>query len=241
MAGRPHAGNRILAALSLSSRQRLRLSPVQLVLGDVLHHAESVTRDVYFPDDCIVSLVVVLERQEGLEIGMVGREGIVGLPVALGFHSSPVRALVRSGGMAKRTTAAHFHAELRRNPSLRRKLSECTYIAMATAMQISECNNRHSLRQRLARWLLMTRDRVLSPELPLTQQLVAQMLGVQREGVTKAASALRRRRLIAYSRGRVRILDARGLGAAACSCYRAICNLQNQKSRDAHQARRATA
>lgn len=240
MPGRPRGGNLVLAELSLSSKQRLRLSHVRLVLGDVLHQAESTNHDVYFPDDCLVSLVVVLERQEGLEIGMVGREGMVGLPVALGFHSSPVRALVRSGGMAMRASASNFHAELRRSPALRRKLSECAYIALAMAMQISECNNRHSLRQRLARWLLMTRDRLLSPELTLTQQHVAQMLGVQREGVTKAAGALRRRKLIAYSRGRIRILDARGLGAAACSCYRAINSLQNQKSRDERLGRSAS-
>jgi len=201
--------------------------PVTLRLGQLLYESNGRMRDVYFPDGCLVSLLVVLDRQDAIEVGMVGREGMVGFPLGMGYHASPVRALVQHGGSALRTTAARFRSELRRSPELQRALSRCAYVSMATAMQISGCNAKHSLQSRLARWLMMTRDRVPSLELPLTQKLLAQMLGVQREGVTMAAAALRRRRLIEYSRGRLRILNARGLRAAACSCYRVIRALES--------------
>jgi CRP-like cAMP-binding protein len=191
----------------------------------VLHEPGLRMRDVYFPDGCLISLLAAAEQRGAIEVGMVGSEGMVGLPVGLGFSTSPARSLVQHAGLALRASAPHFRAELGRSADLRREIARCAHVAMSTAMQISACNNRHSLQSRLARWLLMTHDRVLSGELALTQQWLAQMLGVQREGVTKAASTLRRRKLIEYVRGKIRILDLDGLRASACSCYKVIAKL----------------
>lgn len=225
-------GNRLLSGIDPRSRKRLRLVPVTLGLGQVLYEPTRRMRDVYFPDGCLISLLVVLDRENGIEVGMVGREGMLGFPSGVAYPVSPVRALVQYAGGAWRTSVALLRSELARNPVLHRQLSRYAYVSTATAMQISGCNARHPTQARLARWLMMTRDRVPSLDLPLTQKLLAQMLGVQREGVTGAAGALRRRGLIKYSRGRLTILDARGLRGAACSCYRLIRKLESgQKSK----------
>jgi CRP-like cAMP-binding protein len=200
-----------------------------LELGEELHRPHEKLREVYFPEGSLVSLLVSVDPKSDIEVGMVGGEGMVGQWLALGFDSSPARALVQHPGLALRTTVARLRAELGRSAALRRELTRGAYNAMATAMQISGCNTRHTLESRLARWLLMTRDRVWASELSLTQHLLAQMLGVQREGVTKAATALRRRKLIDYERGRLRILDHDGLHAAACSCYDVIRKLDGAK------------
>jgi len=223
--------NRVLAALSPSSRRRLHLVPVTLVHGRVLYEQNSLVRHVYFPGGSLVSLLTIIDSARGLEVGMVGSEGVVGLSVGMGFGRSPVRALVQGGGPALRTTAERFNSELRRDRRLQSEVARCAHVSMATAMRVSGCNNTHDVPSRLARWLLMTRDRVASAELPLTQHFLAQMLGIQREGVSKAAGALRRRRLISYSRGRIRILDLGRLRAAACSCYEAIRGLEAAKGR----------
>ena len=187
-----------------------------------VHRPGEKLREVYFPEGSLVSLLVAVEPGSYVEVGMVGGEGMVGLAVALGADSAPMRALVQHPGLALRTSVALLQAELGRSPVLRRAMARCAYVAMATAMQITGCNARHTLESRLARWLLMTRDRVWASELTLTQGLLAHMLGVQREGVTKAASALRRRGIIEYERGRIRILDHDGLRAASCACYGVI-------------------
>jgi len=149
------------------------------------------------------------------------------VPLALGVSTSPVRAMVQGAGSAMRMSAARFGRELERNRPLRRELDRCAYVAMATAMQVAVCNKEHVLQARLARWLLMTRDRVGSDDFRFTQQFIALMLGVRRTGVTVAAGALQRRKLIRYSRGTMRILDRQGLRAASCSCYDVIRKLEN--------------
>lgn len=184
-------------------------------------------RHVYFPNDCLVSLLVVLERDVSLEVGLVGREGMIGAGVALGNPSTPVRALVQRAGSAMKCSAARFSREVKASRALTLAVDRHVYAAMATAMQIAACNRTHLLGPRLARWLLMMRDRGATEDLRLTQDLLSKMLGVRRSGVTVAASALQRRGLISYSRGRVRILDLEALRKAACSCYEVIRKLPN--------------
>ena len=183
-------------------------------------------RHVYFPNDCMVSLLAVADRGRGLEVGLVGREGMVGISVALGASRSAVRALVQGAGSAMRMSSARFGRELKRNRPLQRSLDRCAFVAMATAMQVAVCNNEHLLEARLARWLLMTRDRVASDKFHCTQESIALMLGVRRVGVTVAARALAQRRLIRYARGAMEILDHKRLLAVSCSCYAVIRNLE---------------
>ncbi len=160
-----------------------------------------------------------------LEIGMVGPEGMVGTALALGVGVSPVRALVQGAGPAMRMKSARFLKELRQSPRLQQVLLRYSHALMAQIAQTAACNRFHVVQERLARWLLMTRDRVQSKNFHLTQEFLSHMLGVRREGVTKAAGQLQERKLIEYSRGDIRILDQRGLEAASCSCYRIVRNL----------------
>ena len=162
-----------------------------------------------------------------LEVGLVGNEGMVGIPLALGQPASPVRALVQGEGKALRMRASRFTRELKRDGDLRDEIDRCAYVAMTTAMQIAACNNKHVLVARLARWLLMVRDRLGRDDFRMTQEFLAVMLGVRRAGVTDAAGALQRRKLIRYVRGRVEILQPEGLRAVACTCYGVIRTLEN--------------
>jgi len=200
---------------------------VKLPLGTVLYQPGAAMRHVYFPNDCLISLLVVLERDASLEVGLVGAGGMLGAGVALGNPSTTVRALVQRAGSAMKCSAARFRQEIKRSPALGLAVERHLYTAMATAMQIAACNRTHLLGPRLARWLLMMSGRGTSEDLHLTQDLLSRMLGVRRSGVTLAASALQRRGLISYSRGRVRILDQQGLRKAACSCYEVIHKLPN--------------
>jgi CRP-like cAMP-binding protein len=194
--------------------------------GKVLYQPGDPTGHVYFPNDCLVSLLVAVEGNGALEVGMVGKEGMVGIPLALGKSTSPVRVLVQGGGTAMRMSGERFAAELKKNGGLKRELDRCIYVAMMTAMQIAACNKSHLLAERLARWLLMVRDRVGHDEFFLTQEFLARMLGVRRAGVTEAASDLQRRKLISYRRGKVKILELEGLRTASCRCYEVIRELE---------------
>ena len=218
----------MLAALPRKSSHRFlsSLTAVELSLGQVLCKQGTTSRYVYFPNDCTVSLLAVADRGSALEVGLVGAEGMVGIAAALGAPSSPLRAMVQGAGRAMRTTASRFRRELERSRPLRREMDRCAHLAMATAMQVAVCNKQHVLEARLARWLLMTRDRIASDEFRFTQQFIALMLGVRRTGVTVAAGALQRGGLIRYSRGTMRILDRQRLRAAACSCYDVIRRLE---------------
>jgi len=216
--------NSLLAALPRKSYLRLLpgLVPVDLAFGKVLYEPGKPIRDVYFPSQSLVSLLTLVEGHLALEVGLVGRDGMVGIPLALGIDASPVRALVQGGGPALRMNAARFRRELRRSPHLQRALQRYVHTLMAQISQTAGCNRFHVVQARLARWLLMTRDRLRSGEFRMTHQFLSHMLGVRRVGVTEAASVLQRRKLIEYSRGNIRILDNRGLEDAACSCYEGI-------------------
>lgn len=215
--------NRILASLPRKEYQQLLpdLAPVTLVFGDVLYEPGARVRDVYFPGECLVSLLTVVENHLALEVGMVGREGMVGIALALGVEDSPVRALVQGAGPAMRMEKSKFLAALRDSRVLARALHGYTNFLMGQITRSAGCNRFHIVEARLAKWLLMTRDRVASEDLPMTQEFLSSMLGVRRVGVTEAASALNRQGLIEYARGKIRILDGAGLEAAACSCYAA--------------------
>ena len=199
-----------------------RLERVPIDLGEMLYEAGTSPRHVYFPNDSMVSLISMTQERNRLEVGLVGREGMVGCNLALGAGISPTGALVQGAGSAMRMGALDFSRELRRNPSLQREVLRSAGAQMATAMQIAACNNAHALQPRLARWLLMTRDRLGTDRFAMTQEFLAQMLGTRRGTVNAGASALQRARLITYSRGTIVIRDREGLRAAACSCYEGI-------------------
>ena len=214
------------------------LAQVTLDFGAVLYETGDSIRQVYFPANSVVSLLTVVDRHKALEVGLVGHEGMVGLPLALGSDVSPVRALVQGAGAAKRMSAARFRAAYDTTPALQDGLRHYTYGLMAQITQTAACNRFHRVEARLARWLLMTRDRVRSPQFRLTHEFLSHMLGVRRVGVTTAASALQRRRLIEYRRGEIRILDNAGLEAAACTCYELVRQGPRSLLRGARRSRR---
>ena len=216
--------NRVLASLPRKSYRELLpgLADVSLVFGDVLYEPGARIRDVYFPQKSVVSLLTVVDGRSALEVGLVGREGMVGIQLALGVDVSPVRALVQGAGPAMQMSAARFRKAFDASPPLQQGLHRYTHGLLAQVTQTAACNRFHRVEARLSRWLLMTRDRVGSHEFRLTQEFLSHMLGVRRVGVTEAASALQKRGLIEYSRGEIQILDDAGLEAAACSCYELV-------------------
>jgi CRP-like cAMP-binding protein len=218
---RPPIANRLLAALPRADYQRLsgKLEPVRLTFGEVLYEPGDEVTQVYFPGDSLVSLLTVIDRRLALEVGLIGREGMVGPAFALGSGASPVRALVQGAGTAMRIEASAFRKELRLSSSLQREMHLYNHALMIQFAQTAACNRFHVVAARLARRLLMTRDRLASDHFRLTHEFLGHMLGVRRVGVTKAAHALKKRKLIDYSRGNISILNGRGLEAAACSCY----------------------
>ena len=216
--------NSLLAAVSRTEYRRLlgMLEPVTLTFGDVLYEPGDVISHVYFPGVSLVSLLTLVDHHLALEVGLVGREGMVGIPLALGVGVSSTRALVQGAGVAMRMKSAHFLKELGHSLPLQRAILRYTHALMAQVARTAACNRFHVVEERLARWLLMTRDRVQTNDFPMTQEFLSHMLGVRRVGVTKAARALQMRGLIEYSRGNIRIVDSHGLEVAACSCYQAI-------------------
>jgi CRP-like cAMP-binding protein len=213
--------NLVLASLPRQAAGDLlaQLAPVDLVFGQVLHEPGQPIGNVYFPLDGMVSLLAV-GQGIALEVAMVGREGMVGIALALGMPCSPMRAQVHGGGSALKMSRSRFEAELLRSPPLRQALLAYANALMGQLARTAACNRFHLVEARLARWLLMTRDRAGSENFAMTQEFLSGMLGVRRVGVSAAASTFRRRKLIEYSRGRIRILDHLGLEAACCSCYR---------------------
>ncbi len=224
MTNRSAPSNRILASIPDEEYRRLslQLEPVTLRFRQVLYEPGKAIRYVYFPVDCLVSLLTSVDRKRTLEVGMVGNEGMAGMPFILGVGVSGVRALVQGAGQAMRMGSAPFRAEFDRNPALQQALYRYTYALMAQISQTAACNRFHDTGQRLARWLLMTRERIGADEFSLTQEFLAHMLGLRRVGVTEAASELKQRKLIAYTRGRLRILDVPALKRASCTCYQLV-------------------
>jgi len=224
MTDRKPTANRVLASMPAAGYQRMRahLQPVLLKFGQILYEPGTTIRHVYFPIDCIVSLLTAVDSRRTLEVGMVGNEGMTGMPLVLGIGVSGVCALVQGRGAALRMAAAPFRIEFERNRPLQQALFRYTYALLAQISQTAACNRFHSAQARLARWLLMTRERVGSDEFDLTHDFLAHMLGLRREGVTEAASALRRRNLISYQRGQIQIRDVVGLKRSACSCYQTV-------------------
>ena len=224
MVDRARALNRVLASIPRRELRRLQagLEPVVLKFGQVLYEPGKPIRYVYFPIDCLISLLTAVDKRRTLEVGMVGNEGMAGMPFILGMGVSGVRAIVQGGGNALRMASAPFRIEFKRNLPLQEALYRYTYALMAQISQTAAFNRFHDAGPRLSRWLLMTRDRVGSDEFLLTHEFLAHMLGLRREGVTEAANSLKRRRLLNYARGKIQILDVRGLKASSCSCYSTV-------------------
>ena len=213
--------NRLLRALPKKEYNRLaaHLEQVPLHFADVLYEPGDTIEYVYFPNAGIISLLSTVEDRSTLEIGVIGNEGMVGVSVLLGVKTSPNRAIVQGEGSAMRMKAAALRKAMNGDGSLQRLLHLSTHALMTQISQSAACNRFHTVEARLARWLLMMHDRMGTDEFRLTQQFLSDMLGVRRVGVTNAATALQRDKLITYSRGNITILNRAGLEAAACKCY----------------------
>jgi len=219
----PAVENHLIELLSKGDRQRLLAicEPIELVLAEVMCEPGQATRHVYFPVDGFISLIARIDNHPGLEVGMVGREGMLGTQLALGVATAPLHAVVQGAGAAWRVTAADFKRELASNPGLQRGVDRYIHVLMSQLAASAACLRFHLIAPRLARWLLMSQDRAHSDSFRVTQEFLAYMLGVRRVGITAAAGDLQRSGLIHYSRGDLNVLDRAGLEAMACACYAA--------------------
>ena len=213
--------NRILQSLPLRERRRLigGCTLVDLSFGAILCEADQPFRHVYFPLTGFLSLVIVVEQHQPLEMGMIGNEGMVGASLALGIAAVPLRTVVQGAGSALQMPVADLRRELGASPALHRAASRYVYMVMQQLAQTAACNSFHESEARLSRWLLMTHDRAHADTFRLTHQFLADMLGLQRSAVTIAAGLLHEKKLISYARGQIRITDRQGLEAVACVCY----------------------
>ncbi|HYM78356.1 MAG TPA: Crp/Fnr family transcriptional regulator [Candidatus Dormibacteraeota bacterium] len=216
--------NRIL--LSLPSREcgqiLSRLEFVRLKLHQVLHEPGETIKSCYFVNAGLMSVLAVQPDGRMVEVGLIGREGLVGLPLLVGYSNGPTRVMVQADGTAYRCDAASLKELVQRFPELERGLHRFAYQLAMQTTQIAACNRLHDVVERLARWILMSQDRILTLKLPLTQEFLAQMLGTRRSSVTVAAGALQRAGLISCTRGSVTILNRKELEMAACDCYRIV-------------------
>lgn len=216
--------NRLLAALPLEEYQRLliQLEYIELELGKVLYQPGEAIDYVYFPHDSLISLVMVLQDGSTAEVGLVSGSGMAGISVILGSAISFNQAIVQVAGSAMRMRTEHLNAALKQGGKLQGLLLRYVQALLSQVSQTAACNRLHTIEARLARWLLLVQDAIHSDELQLTQEFIAQMLGVRRAGVTVTASALQQAGLIHYSRGKITVLHRKGLEAVACECYQRI-------------------
>lgn len=218
------AENRLLAVLPRTEYHRLRahMEHIPLPFAEVLSESGELLRHVYFVNDGLVSLLYRGEQGESLEVGSVGHEGMIGLPIFLGVDTAFCRAQVQGAGSAMRMSTEAFLKDLAQEGQLEILLHRYTHALLAQITLSAACSRFHSVEARLARWLLTAHDHSHSDEVRITQAFIASLLGIRREGITHAASTLQKRHLIHYRRGHLQILDRAGLEAAACTCYRII-------------------
>jgi len=216
--------NQLLAALSAADYERLlpHLEPVALELGRALYESGGQQGNVYFPTNSIVSLLYVMEDGASAEIAIVGNDGLVGIALFMGGESTPSRAVVQSAGHGYRLRAGVLKSEFGRGGDLQHLLLRYTQALITQMAQTAVCNRHHAVEQQLCRWLLLSLDRLNTNELVMTQELIANMLGVRREGVTEAAGHLQKAGLIHYSRGRIVVIDRPNLEARVCECYSVV-------------------
>ena len=216
--------NHLLGALSATERERLypHLQLVPMPLGKVLYESGDVMRHVYFPTDSIISLLYVLEDGASAEISVVGNEGLIGVALFMGGETTPSRAIVQSAGFAYRLIGQLLKEEFHRNGGMQLLLLRYTQALLTQMAQTAVCNRHHSVDQQLCRWLLLSLDRLSSNKLSMTQELIANMLGVRREGVTDAAGKLQKLGVIQYARGRITVLDRPKLEKLCCECYAVV-------------------
>ena len=216
--------NQLLAVLSEDARALIypHLQLVPMPLGKTLYEADDTLRHVYFPLDCIVSLLYVLQDGASAEISVVGNEGSVGIALFMGGESTPSRAVVQSAGHAYRLIGQRLKDEFNRSSELRLLLLRYTQSLITQMAQTAVCNRHHSVDQQLCRWLLLSLDRLQGSELNMTQELIANMLGVRREGVTEAAGKLQKLGAITYNRGRIKVVDRPRIEELSCECYSVV-------------------
>jgi CRP-like cAMP-binding protein len=220
------APNRIISGLSPKERRQFlnHCEMVELKFGEVLSLPNDVLQFVYLPLTSFISMVARVSQHPPMEVALIGNEGVLGASLVLGVNVSPVESVVQGAGSACRITATQFARELHAIPELSRLVSRYLYALMAQLSQSAVCTHFHAIEARLARWLLMTHDRAYADEFHLTHQFLADMLGVQRGAITIAASALKNKKLIRYTRGQIHVLSRGGLEDAACECYGIITN-----------------
>jgi CRP-like cAMP-binding protein len=216
--------NHVLGALSPQVRERIfpHLKLVDLPLGAALYESGGRMRHIYFPTDSIVSLLYVLESGASAEIAVVGNDGAVGVSLFMGGETTTTRAVVQSAGSAYRLTGARLKREFQRHGELMQVLLRYTQSLITQMAQTAVCNRHHAVEQQLCRWLLLSLDRLATNELIMTHELIANMLGVRREGVTDAAGKLQKQGIIRYSRGRITVLERTELERLCCECYRVV-------------------
>jgi CRP-like cAMP-binding protein len=220
---RAAAVNRLLETLPESDRREMLAGceTVELAFADVLCAPMVPLSHVYFPTSSFIALTMAVDGSDSLEVGLIGNEGMFGIPLALGVDVSPEGAVVLGAGSALRMDSALFCRQLARSPALQRGIDRYIFVHLSQLAQAAACTRFHVVEARLARWLLMTQDRAHADTFLITQEFLALMLGVRRVGVTKAASSLQKLGLIQYRRGKITVRDRRGLKAASCTCYKA--------------------
>jgi CRP-like cAMP-binding protein len=227
--------NHVLSALPPLERERLfpHLKLVPLPLGMVVYESGAALRHIYFPTDSIVSLLYVMQDGASAEIAVVGNEGVIGVSLFMGGETTPSRAIVQSAGYAYRLTGARLKQEFIRHGDLLHVLLRYTQSLLTQMSQTAVCNRHHTLDQQLCRWLLLSLDRLSGNRLDMTQELIANMLGVRREGVTDAAGKLQKLGVIRYSRGKITVLDRPKLERLSCECY-AVVKRESDRLEGAH-------